>query len=78
MNLIKIDTGEYPVSLQAFKERHPNVSFPAQIPFADFGYAVVFETPRPAYDPLTQTAAETAPALTDKGHWEQTWQIVAL
>ncbi|MEK7107393.1 MAG: hypothetical protein AAB899_04380 [Patescibacteria group bacterium] len=72
-NLIKLDTQEYPVSAEEFKRRFPNTSFPAQIPFADFGYAVVFPTPHLAYDATTQTVGEIAPVLTHKGAWEQRW-----
>ena len=75
--LIKIDTYEYPVSKQDFINRHPNISFPTAIPYEDFGYAVVFPTPQPATD-WYHLAREIAPVLTDKGHWEQTWEIIEL
>ena len=74
-NLIKIDTQEYPVTVEEFKLRFPDTSFPVQIPFADFGYAVVFPTPQPAHDATTQTVREIAPALTHKGTWEQRWKV---
>lgn len=74
-NLIKLDTQEYPVTVEEFKRRFPNTSFPAQVPFKDFGYAVVFLTPKPAYDEKTQTIQEIAPALTHKGTWEQRWKV---
>ena len=73
--LIKIDTQEYPVSEQDFINRHPNISFPAAIPYDDFGYAVVFPTPQPETD-WYHFAREIAPVLTDKGHWEQQWEVV--
>ena len=73
--LIKIDTHEYPVSEQNFINRHPDISFPTAIPYEDFGYAVVFPTPQPEAD-LYHLAREIAPVLTDKGHWEQQWEIV--
>ncbi|MDO8552006.1 MAG: hypothetical protein Q7S01_00575 [bacterium] len=74
-NLIKLDTLEYPVSVEEFKRRFPNTSFPAQIPFADFGYAVVFSTPQPVHDAASQSVKEIAPALTHKGTWEQRWKV---
>ena len=77
-NLINLETKEYPVSVDEFKRRFPNVSFPQQIPFADFGYAVVFPVPQPVHDAMTHTAREIAPVLTTKGAWEQRWEIVAL
>ena len=75
--LIKIDTHEYPVSEQDFTNRHPNISFPTAIPYDDFGYAVVFPTPQPETD-WYHFAREIAPALTDKGHWEQQWEIIEI
>ena len=75
--LIKIDTQEYPVSGQDFINRHPNISFPTAIPYDDFGYAVVFPTPQPETD-WYHLAREIAPALTDKGHWEQQWEIIEI
>ena len=75
--LIKIDTHEYPVSEQDFINRHPDISFPTTIPYDDFGYAVVFPTPQPETD-WYHLAREIAPVLTDKGHWEQQWEIIEI
>lgn len=56
---------------------YPNTSFPE--PFlAPDGYALVFPTPQPIYNSVTQRAQETAPVLTAKGHWEQQWTVVSL
>lgn len=53
----------------------PNTSFAE--PFVPpEGYVWVFPAPQPAYDPITQAVRETTPVLTDKGHWEQTWEVV--
>lgn len=76
--LIKLDTQEYPVALQTFRERFPQTSFPQQINYAEWGYGVVFPAPAPAHDPLTQYARELPPILTAKGHWEQQWEILEL
>lgn len=55
----------------------PNTSFPQ--PFSPpEGYAVLFATPQPTHDPITQMVREATPVLTDKGHWEQVWEVVAL
>lgn len=52
---------------------YPNTSFP--VPFvAPDEYAYVFPAPA-QYDPITQTATEIAPTLTNKGHYEQTWTV---
>lgn len=75
--LIKVDTHEYPVSEAEFVSRFPDVSFPQAINYDDFGYAVVFSTPQPATD-WYHLAREIAPVLTDKGHWEQRWEVVEI
>ena len=75
--LIKTDTQEYPVSEQDFINRHPDISFPTAIQYDDFGYAVVFPTPQPETD-WYHLAREIAPELTDKGHWEQRWEIIEI
>ena len=72
--LIKIDTQEYPVSLQEFFARHRNVSFPAEIPFEDFGYAQVVTVPQPEVD-FYHAAHELPPALVDEA-WTQQWEVV--
>ena len=77
-NLIKLDTQEYPVTVEEFKSRFPNTSFPVQITFNDFGYAVVFQTPQPAHDAETQIVRGIAPVLTPKGTYEQRWEIMSL
>ena len=74
--LIKIDTQEYPVSLQEFFSRHKNISFPAAIPFEDFGYAQVVATPQPEVD-FYHAAHELPPALVDDA-WEQQWEIIEI
>lgn len=72
--LIKIDTQEYPVTMQEFFARHRNVSFPAEIPFDVFGYAQVIVTPQPEVD-FYHAAHELSPALID-GAWTQQWEVV--
>ena len=54
-----------------------NTSFPQPFSPPD-NYAVLFATPQPTHDPITQMVIEATPVLTDKGHWEQVWEVVAL
>lgn len=54
----------------------PNTSFP--VPFvAPEGYALVFPSPPPEFNPITQRAQEIDPVLTAKGHYEQQWEVVS-
>ena len=55
----------------------PNTSF-AQPFVPPEGYVVVFPAPQPTYNSITQAVREVAPVLTDKGHWEQQWEVVEL
>ena len=75
MNYINTTTGEYPVSEAQIRTYYPNTSFPT--PFqAPEEYALVFASPHPTHAPVTEVVRELAPALTDKGHWEQHWEVV--
>lgn len=77
MNYISTETLAYPVSEREIRAANPNTSFPW--PFAPpDDYTVVFAVPQPEHDPITQSAREIAPVLTDKGHWEQAWEVVPL
>jgi len=74
--LIKINTLEYPVSESEFKDRFPNIAFPIQINYSDYGYAVVFPSPQPTYA-YNQSIREIAPEfITDKSWYEQRWEVV--
>jgi hypothetical protein len=59
------------------RSENPNTSYPQPFPVPD-GYALVFDTPQPAYDQYSETISQTTPVLTDKGHYEQQWVITAL
>ena len=77
MNYINTTTGEYPVSEAQIRLAYPNTSFP--VPFqAPKEYAVVFQAPQPTFDVLTQSVREVTPVLTNKGHYEQAWEVIAL
>jgi len=74
--LIKIDTQEYPISDSEFRSRFPNTAFPQQINYSDYGYAVVFPSPQPICN-YNQFIRETTPILTNKGWYEQNWEVVS-
>lgn len=77
MAYINTTTNAYPVSEQDIRTSHPNTSFPS--PFkAPSAYAVVFPAAQPSYNTLTQTIRELSPVLTNKGTWEQQWEVVDL
>lgn len=72
---IRLLDQHYPLTEYDIRLAHPNTSFSA--PFAPTkDYAVVFATPQPAFDLLTRMAREAAPVMTDKGWWEQRWEVV--
>lgn len=76
MNYINTETLDYPLTEQAIRAAHPDYSPPT--PFqSPTGYAPVFEAPKPAHDAITQVARELAPVLTDKGHWQQQWEVAS-
>lgn len=75
MNYINTETLDYPLSEQAIRTAHLDYSPPT--PFQPpAGYAPVFDAPQPAHDAITQVVREVAPVLTDKGHWQQQWEVV--
>lgn len=77
MSYINKITGEYPVTEAAIRLANPNTSF--AIPFvAPDEYVVVFPAPAPDHDPIKEMVREVAPVLTEKGHYEQQWEVVAL
>jgi hypothetical protein len=80
MEYIIIDTQEV-VSQGELRRRNPVTSFPAvwgSDVLEFLGVAVVFPSPAPEYDSVSQMVVQGAPVLTDKGHYEQSWSIVDL
>jgi hypothetical protein len=73
-NLIKLDTSEYPVSEQEFKQRHKDTSFPPVIQYSEWGYEVVFPVPQPDHTKY-QYCVEVAPEISVKGTWQQVWEV---
>lgn len=65
-------------SQQVDREIRSMVSCGAVINYDAHGEDVVFDTPRPAYDQITQSVREIAQELTQLGHWEQRWEVVSL
>lgn len=73
---INIKTKQYPISEQEIRRQYSNTSFAS--PFTPpEEFAVVFPTPQPTFDYITQVARETFPELTHKGIWEQRWEITS-
>jgi hypothetical protein len=73
---INTSTSAYPVSESEIRAAFPNTSFasPFQPPQ---GYAVVFPTPQPAYDPVIRVVREAPPQyVAAKKVWEQRWAVV--
>lgn len=75
-NYIRTTDNTYPHSETSIKRNHPDTSFPEIFrPLPE--YQVVFPAPAPVpSNPITQIPREIAPVLTDKGHYEQAWEIV--
>jgi len=59
-----------------FRSAFPNTSFGPVIDYTSFGYAIVYPTPQPAHDPVVQTVRRLPAVLTDKGHYEQAWEVI--
>lgn len=55
----------------------PNTSYPVPFPVPE-GYAYVFPSPQPTYNPVTQRVQQTAPELTVLDKWEQRWEVVSI
>lgn len=80
MEYIILDTKEV-VSQGELRKRNSNVSFPStwDQDVLDFlNIAPVFPAPHPEFDSITQSVQASAPVLTNKGHYEQSWTIADL
>lgn len=70
-------TNQYPVTEQQIRLENPNTSFPVLFtPPED--YAMVFPTPKPQFDPISQFVIEIAPVISSKGNYEQQWEVIDL
>ena len=77
MSYIRLSDAVYPVSEGAIRADNPNVSYPIPMPDSVPGYERVMDAAPPAYDPITQTCTEAAPALVN-GTWTQQWTVADL
>lgn len=80
MEYIILDTKEV-ASQGELRKRNSNISFPSvwDQDVLDFlGIAPVFTSPQPTFDSVSQTVQLSAPVLTKKGHYEQSWTVVDL
>lgn len=63
------------VTEQDIRAAHPNTSFATPFSPPD-GYAVLFASPQPTYNPVTQLVRETTPTQID-GQWFQQWEAAS-
>lgn len=61
-----------------FRQLFKDTSFGSVINYSEFGYEVVFPTPQPTFDPITQSVRELPPSISSKGNYEQQWEIIDL
>jgi hypothetical protein len=73
MILIHIKSGEYPVTKEMFQTRFPRLPFPPPLPWANYGYAIVYPSSAPAVS-ATQYLVELQPAQNTNGTWRQKWE----
>lgn len=64
-------------SEQEIRAKNPATSYPDPFPVPE-GYAVVFPSPTPIHDVYSQKVVSATTVLTDKGHYEQRWEVVEL
>ncbi len=64
------------VSEQEIRAAFPNTSFPSQFSPPE-GYAVLFQSPTPTYDPITQGYREVTPTQIN-GKWYQAFEVYSL
>ncbi len=76
---IKTTNNQYPITELEIKQTFHNISFPNNFVFDGYSnYRLVFANPKPSFNSITQQVVEITPSLTDKGHYEQQWDIIAL
>jgi hypothetical protein len=74
MNLINLQTLQYPVSIYTVRAENPNTSYPDSPSFVPDGYAAVETTPLPDYDRNTQKVVAMPPAQVLSA-WRQVWGV---
>jgi hypothetical protein len=75
MNYINTKTQEV-MTESTIKASTPNTSYPSPFVPPEI-YSIVFDTPRPVFDDITQVVILDKPILTTKGHYEQQWKVTA-
>lgn len=58
------------------KSENPLTSYATPLDPTAHGFVIYFSSPQPDHNPITQTFRETTPVLTEKGRYEQAWEIV--
>lgn len=76
MNYINTETQQLQTESE-IRAANPNTSYPVPFPVPE-GYAYVFPTAQPVYNPVTQTVQQTTPELTVLDTWEQRWEVVEI
>lgn len=64
------------VSEHEIRQAFPSTSFPTPFQPPE-GYVWVFPAPQPQHNAVLQYTRETTPELTNKGTWEQRWEVVS-
>ena len=69
--LVELSTGKYPVTIEEFRRKFWNTSFPENLTrevYITYGYDIVFISPN------ANSLKEGRPKLTKKGYYIQTWE----
>jgi len=77
-NLIRLRDRRYPITEADFVAVHWRLTVPAYPDdqfYRRYGYAIVYHSEPPAYNPDTQHVLEIAPAPNQNGTWRQRWEI---
>ncbi len=77
MNIIHLESGEYPLTPGDVMRANPNISYPMPFELSD-GYAWVTPVEPPKYDPITQKLTERPPKKTVGGTYHQFWMVEGL
>lgn len=64
----------YPCTENSIRVENPNTSFPVPFSPPPF-YSVVFPSPQPQYNPVTEVVLEIEPKLSTKGNYEQQFEV---
>lgn len=72
------ETGQLRDSNEVEREIRATTSCGPTINFDAWGYDIVFPTPAPSFDPLTQRVQMVGAVLAPNGQYQQSWEVVAL